>query len=175
MKYLILFSFYFCLIACATHNSPSLTKDILLQELKNNRNHENWYVPLGLSLAGLTEAQVDWKDSLGNHSIRELASHLAFWNERILASFLGNPVPDFNGNNEITFTKFDTINWNQAVEQLDKILIKWEESMETATKEQLETWGSEIASMSSHNAYHTGQIIYIRKINGWWNNSPEIK
>lgn len=175
MKLSIVLSLSFCLVGCASHQSISLTQKILLQELKNNHNHQNWYVPLGHSIAGLTATQADWKDTHGNHSIRELASHLAFWNKRILAAFLGEPVPDFNGINEMTFKKYDDLQWSESVVHLESILNKWEHSLERATKQQLETWSSEIASMSSHNAYHTGQIIYIRKLNGWWNNTSDLQ
>jgi hypothetical protein len=39
----------------------------------------------------------------------------------------------------------------------------------------LNEWSSSIANMCSHNAYHTGQIVYIRKKNGWWQESKGVK
>lgn len=29
--------------------------------------------------------------------------------------------------------------------------------------------------MGTHNAYHTGQIIYIRKQQGWWDEKKGVK
>jgi uncharacterized damage-inducible protein DinB len=130
---------------------------------------------LGIAIEGLTEEQAHWKDSLDNHSIKELVSHLAFWNERILIAFQGDSVPNFDGNNETTFRKFDSIDWNTALKKMDSIQTAWEHAIEKATKQQLESGGSEIASMSSHNAYHTGQIVYIRKRNGWWDESKGVQ
>ena len=40
--------------------------------------------------------------------------------------------------------------------------------LENATDEQISEWNVEIANMTAHTAYHTGQIMYIRKRNGWW-------
>jgi hypothetical protein len=36
------------------------------------------------------------------------------------------------------------------------------------TGKQLNKWSYSIANIAAHNAYHSGQIIYIRKHNGWW-------
>jgi hypothetical protein len=43
-----------------------------------------------------------------------------------------------------------------------------EKFVESASDAQLAKFGSEIAHIGTHNAYHTGQIIYIRRLQGSW-------
>ena len=51
---------------------------------------EAWHGPSVMALLeGVTAEQASWKDSSDNHSIGQLVSHLAFWNERVLQSFKG--------------------------------------------------------------------------------------
>lgn len=145
--------------ACVKKNDTQLARDILLEELSNNHRKKDWYVPLGVAIEGLTDAQASQKDSLDDHSIKQLVSHLAFWNERILIDFKGDPVPSFDDNNEATFFMFEDIEWNLVVEKMDSIQSDWTRTLEAAGDEQLERRGSEIASMASHIAYHTGQIV----------------
>ncbi len=55
-----------------------------------------------------------------------------------LRAFKGEQVSDFNDENEKTFQKEDR-----------------------------KEWRADIANMSTHTAYCTGPVIYIRKQNGW--------
>jgi hypothetical protein len=150
-------------------------KSIVLQQLKSSHNEANWYAPMNSAVQGLTAEQANWKDSTANHSIGQLVSHLIFWNERNLIAFNGGKAPDFSGNNEETFTRFDPANWAKAVAHLDSVETKLEEVFSLATDEQLQKWAPVAANIASHNAYHTGQIIYIRKHKGWWNPEQGVK
>lgn len=86
-----------------------------------------------------------------------------------LKSFKGEKVPEFNEDNKETFKKNIGKDWENSVKKLDSIQTEWERLTEKATKEQIAEWNTEIANMASHTAYHPGQIVYIRKQNGWWN------
>jgi hypothetical protein len=48
-----------------------------------------------------------------------------------------------------------------------------EKLVETADEKKLQAWASEIAHIGTHNAYHVGQIIFVRKLQGSWN--PAVK
>lgn len=163
--------FFVLMLSCTASkekpDDPSI-RSILLEQLRNTHSNKDWFVPAKMAVEGLTAEQANWKDSTNNHSIAELVSHLAFWNERMLIAFQGDTPPNFNDDNEITFQQFDADTWQHAVHQLDSILLKWEQVVASATDEQLNGWSSSIANMCSHNAYHTGQILYIRKRKGWW-------
>jgi hypothetical protein len=153
---------------------PSV-KAIVLEQLKSSHDNKNWYAPMNSAVEGLTAEQANWKDSTANHSIGQLVSHLIFWNERSLIAFQGGKAPDFSGNNEETFTRFDPANWARAVARLDSIETKLEDVFANATDAQLKDFAATAANIASHNAYHTGQIIYIRKHKGWWNPEQGVK
>ncbi|WP_157815907.1 DinB family protein [Spirosoma pollinicola] len=163
------------ILSCYKQVHPPTVRTILLEQLKNTHTNEDWFTPLKKATGGLTAIQANWRDSTVNHSIGQLVSHLIFWSERVLTAFQGNTAPDFSGNNEETFERFTNVSWDQAIVKLDSIQIKWYQSVEKATDKQLAKWSSSVANICSHNAYHTGQIIYIRKKNRWWPKPEEKK
>ena len=141
---------------------------ILEKNIKYSHDEENWYPSLSVALDGLTADQSNWKDNSGNHSISQLVSHLVFWNGRMLKTMKGEDVAQFDGNNDNTFTNFTQEEFNTLTRQLDTILSSIEEVSRSFTKEEIENWAPTLANIASHNAYHTGQIVYIRKQKGWW-------
>ena len=150
-------------------------KSVLIEELKTTHNKKDWFVPVNVALEGLTPEQAMWKDGSGNHSVGQLAYHLLFWNERQLATFKGEKPGEFNGNNEETFNKFDKNSWSQIVTKLDKVLTDIENIIQAADDAKLKEWSGTIANISTHNAYHTGQIIFIRKLQGSWDPDKGVK
>ena len=163
------------ILACSDKAENPTVKEILIDQLKNTHTNKDWFVPINVAVEGLTSGQANWKDSTGNHSIGELVSHLAFWNDRILIGFDGNTAPDFNGDNEVTFKTFDQSEWEYSIKKLDSIQNIWLQRVENATDKELREWSKSIANICSHNAYHTGQIVYIRKKNGWWDEAQGVK
>jgi uncharacterized damage-inducible protein DinB len=157
------------LLSCSKKSNNPELKLILIEQLKNAHTEQNWFVPTKIAIEGLSAEQSNWKDSTENHSISELVSHLTFWNRMNLKAFKGEDMSGFEVDNDTTFKKYTDNEWKELVVKLDSIQTEWERLTENATDEQLIEWNSEILNMTAHNAYHTGQIIYIRKRNGWWN------
>ena len=157
--------------ACANNfNSSDLevTRALLLEQLKNTHTNQDWFVPAKTAMEGLTAEQAHWKGSTENHSIAQLVSHLTFWNEMSLKAFKGDSIPDFMGENEETFEIYTETDWKTTVRKLDSVQNEWEKLVADASGEKLLEWNKELGNMSSHMAYHTGQMVYIRKRNGWW-------
>jgi hypothetical protein len=150
------------------------TKTILLEQLKNTHNVKNWFVPVNVAVEGMTAEQAAWKDK-GGHSVGQLTYHLWFWNERQLKDFKGEKNAAFSGNNEETFDKFDQKQWSDIVKKVDQVLTDIEKWVESATDEQLKKHASTIANISTHNAYHTGQIVSVRKAQGSWDAEKGVK
>jgi hypothetical protein len=163
------------LSGCSPKQDTAELKSFVSDQLRNSYDKKNWYVPLKIATEGRTAEQANWKDSAGNHSIGELVSHIIFWNERNLIAFQGNKLPDFSENNQMTFQAFTATNWEQALSKLDSIHSQLNDVIGNATPGQIDEWRSDIANISSHNAYHTGQIIYIRKLKGWWDASKGVQ
>jgi len=155
-------------------SAPTL-KSILLEQLKETHDKEAWFVPVKIAIEGLTPEQAAWKDETDNHSIVQLVNHLIFWNQQQLAKFKGEKTAEFDGDNKKTFAGLDKATWEASVKQIDEIMIAWEKAIAEADEAKLAKWYSTIARISTHNAYHTGQIIYIRKMKGNWDPEKGVK
>ncbi len=163
-------------VACGKAQSAPTLKSILLSQLKTTHNVQDWFVPVMKAIDGVTAEQAMWKDGNANHSIAQLVSHLAFWNRQQLAKFKSETPPAYGGNNDETFAAtVDARGWADAVRQLDEALVAWEAAIESADSAKLQSWYSTIAHISTHNAYHTGQILYIRKQQGSWDATKGVK
>ena len=170
----------FILTGCSKQNpeqasSVESPKNVLLHQLKTTHTEKDWFVPINTALEGVTAEQAMWRDSSGNHSIGQLAHHLLFWNKRQLLKINGQPEGEFSGNNDETFTKFNQAEWTQIVSGLDSVLTAFESAVEAANETKLKDWYPTIANISAHNAYHTGQIIYVRKLQKSWDAEKGVK
>ena len=172
-----LLAFSVCFSALAQDQKPkpaSTLRSILLEQLRSTHTSEEWFVPANVAVEGLTAEQANWTDGKGNHSVGQLATHLIYWNRRNLARFNGQPVDKFNNNDE-TFTSFDAKRWADTVKQLDEVMTEWEKVVQTADEEKLKSWYSTIEHIGAHNAYHIGQMIYVRKEQGSWDPNKGVK
>jgi uncharacterized damage-inducible protein DinB len=154
---------------------PVTLKSILLEQLRTTHNQKEWFVPIDVAVQGITAEQANWSDGKGNHSIGQLTYHLLFWNKRSLEKFKGEPSAKFSGDNEETFNKFDAKSWAATVEQLNSVMSDWGKAVESADEEKLKSSASEIAHIGTHNAYHIGQIVYIRRLQGNWDSDKGVK
>lgn len=157
------------------NKKPTSLRDVLLAELRSTHNSEEWFVPANIAVKGLTAEQASWSDGKGNHSVGQLAYHLVFWNRQNLARLKGEKPEAFSGNNDETFDKFDAKTWNQTVQQLDDVMNDLEKWVETADEEKLKQSAQVFTHISTHNAYHIGQIIYVRKEQGSWDPKNGVK
>ena len=55
------------------------------------------------------------------------------------------------------------------------MLADWEKAVESADDQRLAEKASLIAHVGAHNAYHIGQIIYVRKLQGVWDPGKGVK
>ena len=147
---------------------PKTLREVLLSELRSTHTNAEWFVPANVAVKGLTAEQASWTDGKGNHSVGQLTYHLVFWNQQNLARLQGENPEKFSGNNDETFTKFDTRTWEATVKRLDEIMNELEKWVETADEEKLKQAAQVFTHISTHNAYHVGQIIYVRKEQGSW-------
>jgi|SRR5579859_4089175 len=154
--------------------APTL-RSVLLEQFRTTWNKQEWFVPVMAGLQGLTAKQAMWKPSDSSHSIGQLAYHLLFWNKRELDKFYGRKSPDFDGNNNETFTAFTEASWEATVRELDQVLREWEQAITQADEGKLQSWYGTLANICTHNAYHTGQILYVRKLAGNWDASKGVK
>ena len=170
MKRILLLMLLLPPVAASAQNNarPATLRGVLLEQLRTTHNSEDWFVPANVAVAGLTAEQAKWSPGKGQHSVGQLAYHLWFWDSRALASFNGEKPPAFDGNNNETFDNFDAAQWDDLVKKLDRVLADWEKAVESADDKKLAENASLIAHIGAHNAYHVGQILYVRKLQGAW-------
>ena len=59
--------------------------------------------------------------------------------------------------------------------RLDGVMKALEKAVQPADDAKIKASASQIAHVGAHNAYHLGQIIYIRKQQGVWDPSKGVK
>ena len=61
------------------------------------------------------------------------------------------------------------------MKELDEVLTEWEKAVQSADEETLKKNASTIAHVGAHNAYHIGEIVYVRREQGSWDASKGVK
>jgi uncharacterized damage-inducible protein DinB len=176
LVFLLLLLMMIPIAVCAQSKAPPSTlRGVLLEQLHTTHDNEDWFVPANIAVAGLTADQAKWSPGKGNHSVGQLAYHLWYWDNRSLQQFKGEKQEPFDGNNNETFDNFTAAQWDDLVKKLDKVMADWEKAVETADEKKLADNASLIAHVGAHNAYHIGQILYVRKLQGVWDPAKGVK
>lgn len=162
---------------CLAQNpkQPATLRSLLLHELHTTHNQADWFVPINTAVDGLTAEQASWQPPKESHSAGQLAYHLLFWNQRNPERLKGQTTAKFSGNNDETFTKFDDKQWADTVKQLDQVMTDLEKFVESVDDQKLAMIATTIGNICTHNAYHVGQIVYVRKLQGSWNPEKGVK
>ncbi len=154
---------------------PTTLRGVLLEQLRTTHDKEDWFVPVSIAVDGLTAQQAMWSPGKGNHSVGQLAYHIWYWDARSLNDFKGEKNEKFDGNNNETFDNFTPAQWDDLVKKLNQVLADWDKAVETADDAKIAANASLIAHVGAHNAYHVGQILYVRKLQGVWNPDKGVK
>lgn len=155
---------------------PSDLRGVLLEQLRTTNKAEDWFVPVSIAVDGLTAEQAQWKPAGKDaHSVGQLAYHIWYWDSRALQQAKGEKPAPFDGNNNETFDNFSAAQWNDLVKKLNQEMADWEAWVQAADDKQLADHASLIAHIGAHRAYHVGQILYVRKLQGSWNPEKGVK
>lgn len=171
----LILSFSFQCQAQNQKEPPATLRSLLMHELQTTHNKADWFVPINTAIDGLTAEQASWQPKSDLHSAGQLAYHLLFWNRRTLHDLKGEPQEKFNGPNDETFDKFDAKQWNDIVKQLDQLMTDYETFVQSVDDQKLATIATQVGNVCTHNAYHVGQIVYVRKLQGSWNPEKGVK
>ena len=143
-------------------------RQVLLDQLDATHDKAGWYVPVMQSLTGLTDEQSRWQEPGIEHSIAQLVQHIIYWNRLELDKFLSQPATMQEMSNNETFAQPAAGAWNGLVQQLDKIFTDWAAAIASSEDQKIAASSTVIAQINVHTAYHTGQIVYLRKRQGSW-------
>jgi uncharacterized damage-inducible protein DinB len=155
--------------------APTTLRAVLLEQFRDTWVDQDWFVPVMKALDGVTAKQAMWKPADSAHSIGELAYHIWYWNKEQLDKFNGIKPASFSGNNNETFTAFTEESWQKVVTQLNNVMKGLETAIKTADEAKLRAWASAFDHINTHTAYHTGQILYVLKLQGVWDSNKGVK
>jgi hypothetical protein len=152
--------------------------ELLLQGWDYCYDKEDWYPPLLDALDGVSAANANWRpERAAVNTIWENVHHLIFYKERLLERLKGmESVYPAGITNDDTFAvpfKEESA-WKDTLVRLDKVHKGIREVLASLNEEDFErvigktTIGLWVTSLISHDAYHTGQIIQLLKLQGTW-------
>ena len=138
---------------------------------------ENAHVVHRVALEAVTAAQARRRPRRGVATIWEQLAHMVFWQEVMLSRMRGEvppPVPhDVDGWPKMPPVRGQDAAWDDLVGRFAAGLKEAEKFSKkanlTAKMPKLKrTYADQILSLATHNSYHTGQIITVRRMLGLW-------
>ncbi|MDQ0271653.1 DinB family protein [Cytobacillus purgationiresistens] len=148
--------------------------DLLLNVLDSTFDKESWYAPFKDAVEGLTAEQAIWKPSgEATKTIWENINHLIYYKESLAANLEGREWTH-NLDGDQTFYLTDQSNddkeWKKVVERSENAQRNLRQVLSTISDRELDQNSLEGKFMDNmlHDAYHTGQIIQLRKMQGTW-------
>lgn len=161
-------------------------KEILLDQFLVSYDHNGWFVALKNSVQNLTAEQASWKTDGLENSIWEILAHLNYYNFAYLERFKGVDYVHEIANNDETFRiagEISKVNWKAEIERFERIMDEWRELLTAADEAKFgekippkneAVWWEVLSNIMMHNAYHGGQVIVIRKLQGSWDASKGV-
>jgi uncharacterized damage-inducible protein DinB len=156
-------------------------KDILLEQLEACHEKNGWFVAMSSALKNLTAAQAAAAGpEKGAHSIWEIFYHVVFWNERYLLRYKGQVTPEPKDNDSTFMPEGGTLGeseWSVLNGRFDSVMEGWKTAIRESEAKKLAapikkdssvSWYAALSHMMIHTAYHIGQIVTLRKLQGSW-------
>jgi len=152
--------------------------DLLRAQLDSTYDQEGWYPPLQPALAGLTAEQASWRPAgEAVNTIWENVNHLLYYKRRLVTRLQGGEPGPYDGN-DATFAGEEATDpeaaWQAAVRKTEEVHRELKAALSAFTDDDLAKSipsgpiGDTLMAMFMHDAYHTGQIIQLRKMQGSW-------
>ncbi|WHY73824.1 DinB family protein [Fictibacillus enclensis] len=148
--------------------------DLLLNVLDTTYDKESWYAPFKDAINGITAEQARWRPpGEATKSIWENVNHLIYYKERTAAKMEGREWKNSLDGDEtflLTEPSNDDQQWKNVVERAERAQqglrrVLSETPVEDLDQDSLE---AKLLDIMLHDAYHTGQILLIRKMQGSW-------
>ena len=154
-------------------------KEALIQQFTTCYDKNGWFVAIRNAIEGITAEQAAWKPEGADNSIWETLAHVCYYNYAYLQRFKGIEYEyDVADNDETLKGGSSEAEWNGVVGKFDSVMSEFRDLLEGADQTVFDqpvpskpnvTWAELIADINAHNAYHGGQILIIRKLQGSWN------
>jgi hypothetical protein len=123
-----------------------------------------WAASWSKSIDGLTPEQAAWSPAAGRHSIWQIVLHMVFWRENELRRFATGQAPSADEVAKLNFPEVTDVTpgaWDQARARLratqEKLAATFADPSRNLERAQY---------LVPHDAYHFGQINYLRALQG---------
>ncbi|MDW4528047.1 DinB family protein [Rossellomorea marisflavi] len=151
-----------------------ISKDLLIRMLDHTYDLESWYAPFKDAVSGVTVSMAVWKpEGSAMNSIWENVNHLTYYKERHAAKLLGEPWEkplDGHDTFQLTEPREDEAAWKALVDRAERAQGRLKAILQGMSEEEMKE--NEVAEylyhILIHDAYHTGQIMQSRKMQGGW-------
>ncbi len=159
---------------------------VALKELVVNHVHTTlydedwqWQPPLSGALRGLTAAQAAWKPGPARHSIWQIVRHLILWKRGVLDAWDGHP-PDgaqlaAGDWQDATGDETDWEKDRRTLLDISNEFFTRAQALDDAALSRQIVWyktgqaqplAMRLVRTTTHDIYHTGQIMYLRALQG---------
>lgn len=156
-----------------------MIKNTLLGQFDRCYNKDGWFVAVRNAIEGLSVEQAAWKPLDSVNCIWETLSHVTYYNNAYLQRFKGIDFEYDVSTNDETFSvgEYDEAHWQADVTMFDAVMTEWRELLSAVDGSKFSelvpnkgdtTWAEIVADINAHNAYHGGQILLLRKLQGSW-------
>ena len=156
-------------------------KEILEKQFSACYDENGWFVAVRNAIEGVTVEQAAWKPEASDENcIWETLSHITYYNTAYLQRFKGIEFEYDVSDNDQTFStgEYNEADWQADVARFDAVMNEFRELIRSADESKFtepvptntsRKWWEVIADINAHNAYHGGQILLLRKLQGAWN------
>lgn len=162
-------------------------RDVLLEQLKTTFDDDGWFVAIRSAIRGVTADEAAWKRDGIDHSILETVTHLNFYNERHLRKLRGETVAEGPARIAETFaadTRSIESAWRKEKARFARVMtglialveesraaraVRGRSPKSAGRGSNEAPWVPVLTHLTLHNAYHCGQIVMLRKLQGSWN------
>jgi uncharacterized damage-inducible protein DinB len=129
----------------------------------------------------VTAEQADWSPDGADNSIWETLTHVSYYNNAYLQRFKGIEFEYEISTNDESFKRSafpSEDEWKKVIDDFDAVMTEFRDLLSSADETKFDQlvsdenprkWSALIADINAHNAYHAGQILLIRKLQGSWN------
>lgn len=158
-------------------------KEILLHLWDTAYDAEGWYPPLRDALQNLDYAGALWRPHPAAHNVWELLNHLVTYKDRFICRLEGTTFDPAITDNEQTFVRGSGATqreWTERLSHLAAIQLTIRQKIAEMHDKDFDRplpetpVDAQLLSLCSHDSYHTGQIMLLRKLQGSWPATREV-
>jgi uncharacterized damage-inducible protein DinB len=158
-------------------------KEIALHLWDTAYDVEGWHPPLKDALHNVSSEQALWRADTAAHSIWELLNHIICYKDRFICRLEGRTFDPAITNNEQTFMRglgSTQEEWRERVSHLAKVQGAIRSKIADLSDAEFDKplpdvpVGTQVLSLASHDSYHTGQIMFIRKLQLSWPQTRDV-